>query len=338
MSLDATLWGARLVHWLGAGMLNGSAFTLLTWLVSATLLRRASARVTTCVWTLSLLSFVLTRPLQLRALPLSAARSYADALSAGPAAWVWQLYLGMISLLCARTALRQQRLRKSIAGLAKAPDHVQACVREVARCLSLAHVPEVRVTPQDVLPFTLGPFRPTLVLPAYLCIAGPRLRAVLLHELSHLARRDHWLLTFERMVTSAFFFWPPVLWAARKLEQARELACDEHALTRSALPAHDYGQHLVDVIACARAQRTGGHALAIGRRGPWLERRIDSLLSQAWARPMHVREAIALVLLLSASLIGLGVPPLRTPGTRAALPSSDSTAVACDGSAMSHAP
>ena len=45
MSPDISLWGARIVHWLGTGMLNGTSFTLLTWLVSVTLLRRASARV-----------------------------------------------------------------------------------------------------------------------------------------------------------------------------------------------------------------------------------------------------------------------------------------------------
>ena len=51
-----------------------------------------------------------------------------------------------------------------------------------------------------------------------------------------------WLLALERLVTSLFFFWPPVLWVARKLEEARELACDEHALTRSALPVLSRGE------------------------------------------------------------------------------------------------
>ena len=330
--------GAGVLRWLGAGMLNGGLLSLLAWLVSATFLRRTSARVSTFVWTLCLASFVITRPVQLRALPLPAARSYSaalQALAAAPEAWIWQLYLGVVILLWSRMALHQYRLRKLISGMSLPPAKVDACVREAARCLSLAQLPAVRVTQQDVLPFTVGPIRPTLVLPGWLCVPGPRLHAVVLHELSHLDRRDHWLLAFERLVTTLFFFWPPVLWVARKLEEARELACDEHALTRSALPVHDYGQQLLDVVSSARAQRAWGHALAIGRRGPWLERRIDSLLSQTWSQPMRVREAAALVLLLSASLIGLR---LGAPSAHAALPSPDSAAVACDGSAMSHAP
>lgn len=330
-----------LLRWLGAGMLNGCVFTLLAWLMSVSLLRGTSARLSTCVWTLSLASFVVSRPVQLRALPLSAADVYVHAM---PGAWRYLglAYLAVIATLGARMVLRQYRLRRMIADMSPAPQNVQACVRAAASCLSLVQLPDVRVTEQDVLPFTVGPLRASLILPRWLCVPGARLDAVVLHELSHLARRDHWLLAFERAVTTLFFFWPPVLWAARRLEEARELACDEHALTHGALPAPDYGQQLLDVVCAARAQRAWGHALALGRRGPWLERRIDSLLAQRWAEPMRVREALALVLLLSASLVGLRV------GVRAALPHMDSAAVAhdasagvavaCDGTAMSHAP
>src|SRR4029077_10579002 len=126
------------------------------------------------------------------------------------------------------------------------------CVRAAARRLPLASVPEVRVSDAPIGPFPVGPARPTLVLPRWLCEPGARLDAVLLHELAHLARRDHWVMWFERAVVTLFFFWPPVRWVSRKLAEARELACDEHAIQRGGFCAADYGRHLLEVVSQAR--------------------------------------------------------------------------------------
>jgi len=329
-TLDAM--GAALVQWLGVGLVDGTLFALLVWLVNVTLLRRTSARLVVCTWLLALAGFVVTRPVTLHRLPLSAAGARELAPAAGLFALPW-VYLGVVGLLALRAFVGQRRLRRHVSRLPRAAADVQSAVSRCARSLSLTRVPDVRVTDQASLPFSLGPLRPTVVLPRFACAPGPQLDAVLLHELAHLARRDHWLLFFERTVTTLFFFWPPVHWAARRLADTRELACDEHALACSTLPAHAYGQQLLNVVQTARGRAASAGALAIGPRGPRLERRIDSLLSQRWSQPLHVLEALALTALLCASLVSLRAqhrPPPR--------PSPAVDTFACDGSAMSQPP
>src|SRR6185312_14939220 len=118
---------------------------------------------------------------------------------------------------------------------------------------SLHALPDVRVSADEVAPFSIGPMRPIVVLPRFLCEPGSqRLHAVLLHELAHVARRDHAVLWFERAVRSLFFFWPPVHFISRKLDEARELACDERAIARGGLCPIEYAGLLVDVVALTR--------------------------------------------------------------------------------------
>jgi hypothetical protein len=166
------------------------------------------------------------------------------------------------------------------------------CARRAAGVLGLSSVPDVRVTARFVTPFTLGASRPTLVLPRGLCVPGARLDAVLLHELAHLERRDHFWIWLERLVTTVFFFWPPVHWVSQKLDEARELACDERAIQSGGFSAVEYGRHLVDVVAQ-------------GREWLALERRIERLLQEAWLRRCAWLEALCLSLLALGLLLGI---------------------------------
>src|SRR5262249_5037859 len=51
-------------------------------------------------------------------------------------------------------------------------------------------------------------------------------QALLVHELAHLRRRDHWVRLLE-VVTGALYWWhPAVWWARRELREAEEQCCD----------------------------------------------------------------------------------------------------------------
>ncbi|MEO8180833.1 MAG: M56 family metallopeptidase [Deltaproteobacteria bacterium] len=316
MTLDWPVLVTSAARWLGAGALDGTLFAAAVWLVSATLLRRATGRVLALLWLVALVQFVLVHPFQLRpfemqAIPLQAGGYRALEASAFNArhAWLAALYAGCVLGLLLRLLARQRRLRRRVAAFAPAEPSLVECVRALARRLSLAHVPDVRVTDAPIGPFTLGPARPTLVLPRWLAEPGARLDAVLLHELAHLARKDHWVMWFERGVATLFFFWPPVRWVSRKLDEARELACDERAIERGGFSAADYGRHLVDVVARAREQLAQGDGLAIGQSSFRLERRIDRLLEEAWARSpkwwVSCWQGVVLALLAIGSLFGV---------------------------------
>jgi hypothetical protein len=59
---------------------------------------------------------------------------------------------------------------------------------------------------------------------------GAQIEAVLLHELAHLRRRDHWTRCLET-AAMILFWWHPVLWwARRQIHEAEEQCCDAWVL------------------------------------------------------------------------------------------------------------
>lgn len=80
------------------------------------------------------------------------------------------------------------------------------------------------------------------------------LRWVLLHELAHLARRDHLAELVQRVLGAAFFF-HPLVWVANRISRSyREMACDDAALTRCARGDQSRcARALLEVVAHASA-------------------------------------------------------------------------------------
>src|SRR5262249_53114894 len=80
--------------------------------------------------------------------------------------------------------------------------------------------------------------------------------ALLVHELAHLARRDHWVRWVELLV-AALFWWYPVAWLARRrLHAAEEECCDAWVLRQLPDAGSDYAGALletVDFLSGARA-------------------------------------------------------------------------------------
>lgn len=303
----------RMLRWLATGALDGTLFAGAAWLATRTLLRRASGRLLAQLWLLVLLQFLLERPVQVFAVPPLGPWGSAGALataSVSAAVVPWSLvlclaYVAAVGLLLARLLVRQHRLRRYIGSLPLAEPALLARVGVAAGTLGYARLPEVRVSDAPSSPFTLGPLRPTLVLPRRLCQPGARLDAVLLHELAHLQRHDHLFIWLERCVASLFFFWPPVHWVCRQLDEARELACDERAIRRGALSAPAYGEHLLAVVSLAQGRRPLSSVLGIGRAGARLERRILRLLQGAADRSASAGERAALALLLVCAVFAV---------------------------------
>ena len=301
--------GAATLRWLATAAFDGTLFAALCWLMSVTLLRRAGGRVLALLWLAALLRFVVWRPLELHAVPLEAVlRDAPQRASAATASWFACGYAAILSAIVLSVLVRQHLLLRSVVELLPAEAAISACVRVAAQQLALSRTPSVRVTTQSVPPFCVGTLWPTLVLPQWLCEPGPRLHAVLLHELAHLERRDQFAIWVERAVVCLFYFWPPVHWVTRKLKEARELACDERAIERGAFDTSEYASHLLEVVARSRG-RVAYEALAIGRTGTRLERRIDQLLEDGSPRKPSLRHDAVLIVLLMAALVGFRPQP-----------------------------
>ena len=103
-------------------------------------------------------------------------------------------------------------------------------------------------------------------------------RGVVVHELAHLKRRDHWVGWLE-LVAGCVWWWNPLFWFVRsQLRENAELACD--AWVVEALPGgrRQYAEALLAV--CEHISRPQVSAVAIGVGGArrTLERRLTMIL------------------------------------------------------------
>src|ERR1017187_2927636 len=91
-----------------------------------------------------------------------------------------------------------------------------------------------------------------------------RLRAALLHELMHVRRRDLLAQTMAQAACCLYWFHPLVWVAARQLRRERERACDD-AVLLGGIAAHDYAQHLIEMVRALGGKRVGAMTMEIGR-------------------------------------------------------------------------
>ncbi|HYE57021.1 MAG TPA: M56 family metallopeptidase, partial [Rhodothermales bacterium] len=155
-------------------------------------------------------------------------------------------------------------------------------------------------------PMTWGFFRPVVALPLEARTWSPeRLRIVLMHELTHVARLDALSQSLAHLACTVFWFHPLVWASARRLTQERELACDDAVLTHGAR-ASSYAQHLLDVArGLRRPQAVPVAALAMARRGE-LEGRLTAILATGRRRDgLRRAHAFAAALLVAALVLPL---------------------------------
>lgn len=185
---------------------------------------------------------------------------------------VWAL--GALFLL-SRLVIGMIRWRRIVAGAA-------VCRRGQQIVGQLVGQPEI-TRPVTVLqsktvptPMTGGVRRPVIVLPTSLLVESEdRVRAVLLHELGHVARLDMRAILAAHVVSALHWWNPFVWWLRRRLLIAMELAADAFALRHRA-SATDLAEALLDVARNARTFPDSRPALSVGsvshlrRRVAWL--------------------------------------------------------------------
>jgi beta-lactamase regulating signal transducer with metallopeptidase domain len=139
---------------------------------------------------------------------------------------------------------------------------LRACEREmhVARPVRLLRSLE------QTMPMAFGIRQPGILLPSVADTwSDDRRRAVLLHEMAHVARRDCLTQFLAAIATAVYWPHPGVWWLARRVRIERELACDDRVLSIGT-GARAYAEHLLEL-----AYSLGGSpapALAVGMARP----------------------------------------------------------------------
>src|SRR5690606_38436322 len=138
----------------------------------------------------------------------------------------------------------------------------------------------VAVSAEAPGPMAAGLLRPCIVLPETVSLASPGMAALLEHEKAHIERRDMAVALAQRVVLAVLWWSPALYWISRRIDEEREVACDEAAV-RATGNAKAFARSLTIEAQnqlWARAPR-----LAVGAIGPRSQvgRRIRRLMDLA---------------------------------------------------------
>lgn len=166
------------------------------------------------------------------------------------------------------------------------------------------------------MPLAFGFFRGTIVLPSVAdSWSEDRRRAVLLHEMGHVARFDCLAQVTATLACALYWIHPGVWWAARRLRVEQELACDDLVLSKGT-DARNYAGHLLHL---AYALRSHAPSVAVGMAGSQrLEGRLVALLdaTRNRATPSTVQR-IAGALAMAAVIVPIAAATTGTAQTPA---------------------
>ncbi len=231
--------------------------------------------------------------------------TWADQIARVPS-WVGLAALWAAGALVVAGFIARNHLRLLLSIRRMAPAHdprlLDCFAREKARHGAAA---ELRLSADpDVEPATFGVFAAArVVLPAS-ATNWPQadLRAVLAHELAHVARRD-WAVKLATQAMVAVYWFHPAAWRiAARLEEEAECACDDRALASGSAPC-DYADCVISLARTLRAHPSPAFARASAPFTAFLQRRITMLLDPSRSRRPLRPAALFLGAVLAAPLI-----------------------------------
>ncbi|MCL2623633.1 MAG: hypothetical protein FWD31_08215 [Planctomycetaceae bacterium] len=189
---------------------------------------------------------------------------------------------------------------------------------------------QLRQSEIGLVPFTVGVRRPVIVLPESATgWSDMERRAVLTHELGHVARNDvvgQWL---AECVMALFWFHPLVWLTCRQLRIEREIACDDLVVLAGEEPPV-YADILLRLAAGLKNKAARRHALgctiactvAMARHHE-VKKRIALILDPAVLRKPLGRFGTAVVLIAAVTCVTLAA--MLAPGERVGLPEPPTT-------------
>jgi beta-lactamase regulating signal transducer with metallopeptidase domain len=228
------------------------------------------------------------------------------------------LYISIASLLMMRLLWMQRTARRHLRSAARMTSPAwTALLGDCGRQLNVSRLPDLLMDPLAVVPMTLGSRRPVIVLPAAADEwSYERRRAVLLHELAHVARLDCLTQMLAGITCALYWMHPGAWWAAHRLKIEREFACDDLAVA-AGCDRRDYATHLLELAYSVGRSRVSSPALAMAS-GSGLESRLTALLDiNRQRRPPAWRTVAAAMPLMLMLFVAVGTAAIATDDQRA---------------------
>jgi beta-lactamase regulating signal transducer with metallopeptidase domain len=166
----------------------------------------------------------------------------------GLAGAIWLAGSGVAMILL---VVRAWRFHRFVRLAARIDDRLEARVARLAASVGLGHGPRVVVVDGVVSPMLWGVGRATrLIFPARLAerLDDAEVDSLLLHELAHYGRGDHWVRLLE-LAVHVLYWWHPVVWLARReIEAAEEQCCDAWVIQHQHGSRRSYAEALLTTI------------------------------------------------------------------------------------------
>jgi len=182
-------------------------------------------------------------------------------------------------------------------------------VGEVADLSALLRIrtPKIAILPAIASPLVWSLGHSRLIWPLELSnrLSKQSRRCVLLHELAHLRRRDHWI-GWLQLVGSCLYWWNPLFWfVSRQVSESAELACDAWVVDTLPESRRAFAEALIEVaqLMSTKAAPVPALGLGSGRRREF-ERRLLMIMSTGVPCKLSVRGLVVVGLLALTALPG----------------------------------
>jgi len=149
------------------------------------------------------------------------------------------------------TGVRILQFQRALRAATAAPVFLRVELEALAKRLGVRRRPKAFLVPAAISPMLWAPFgEATVLFPAKLLerLEAEGRQALLLHELAHLRRRDHWVRILEAVATALYWWHPVVWWARREIQLAEEACCDSWVVSEMPDRRATYAAALVEAV------------------------------------------------------------------------------------------
>lgn len=215
------------------------------------------------------------------------------------------------------TLIRVRAFHRLVRTMRPGSSEVISEVRSLSKALDMARPPVVCETTSCISPLVWSPLPwipAAIIVPTGLIrsLSAEERSTLLLHELAHLRRRDHWVRWFESVVVVVYWWNPVAWWVRRELHRAADHCCDAWVIDAQPENSRSYARALMSTMDFLAESGTPLPPLASGiGQVNFLERRMKMILKKSLRKDISwtvrlVILGVALAVLPAATRTGTG--------------------------------
>ena len=231
------------------------------------------------------------------------------------AAWLLMISTAISAALLVWLLVRWWQITRQVRR-AQTSERLAALADEAKKIAGMKFKVQVKLTTNSMSPAVCGLFQPAILIPQSLVenFSDEQLRAVLVHELIHLRRRDVWV-NFLQALLQIFYWWHPLVWLANaRIRRVREEAVDDAVMLTLRDESESYAPTLLEVAKLALNRPLAGLGLVgILESRHALRQRIERLVDFCPPRKAGLTLVSLLgILAFAAVAVPMGGAPEKT--------------------------